>query len=143
MLLEKSLPEAVAAEVKEAELVDGCEGVDGAAEVVGREDDGGDASSRGPWSVVRELSIDTRRVDIQTGTLMWCPFVSVLAALLKAAIRSALIHRSVKPPIFSCFGDLALAIGENFEKYLMYAMSMLQSTNELSARAIEAYSGIF
>ncbi|TQE01831.1 hypothetical protein C1H46_012631 [Malus baccata] len=75
-------------------------------------------------------------------------------------LSSNQLHRSVKPPIFSCFGDLALAIGENFEKYLMYAMPMLQSAAELSAHTsgvdddmieytntlrngiMEAYSGI-
>jgi importin subunit beta-1 len=71
------------------------------------------------------------------------------------------LHRSVKPRIFSCFGDIALAIGEHFEKYLTYAMLMLQSAAEISVQSadqeveipeytnqlrngiIEAYSGIF
>ncbi|KAB1201144.1 Importin subunit beta-1 [Morella rubra] len=84
----------------------------------------------------------------------------VMTQLLKD-LSSNQLHRSVKPPIFSCFGDIALAIGENFEKYLMYAMPMLQSAAELSAHIsgadddmleytnslrngiLEAYSGIF
>jgi hypothetical protein len=37
----------------------------------------------------------------------------------------------VKPPIFSCFGDIALATCEIFEKYLPYAMLMLQEAAEL------------
>ncbi|CAL9159452.1 unnamed protein product [Musa hybrid cultivar] len=51
-------------------------------------------------------------------------------------LSSNQLHRSVKPPIFSCLGDIALAIGENFEKYLIYAMPMLQSAAELSAHAV-------
>ncbi|CAL4982818.1 unnamed protein product [Urochloa decumbens] len=71
------------------------------------------------------------------------------------------LRRSIKPLVFSCFGDIALAIGENFEKYLIYAMPMLQSaadnsghrainltdddfayTNQLRSGILEAYSGI-
>ncbi|KAL5719700.1 Importin subunit beta-1 [Ranunculus cassubicifolius] len=49
-------------------------------------------------------------------------------------LSSGMLHRSVKPPIFSCFGDIALAIGVNFEKYLGYAMQMMQGASEICAR---------
>ncbi|CAN1250825.1 Importin subunit beta-1 [Linum perenne] len=83
----------------------------------------------------------------------------IMTQLLKD-LSSNQLHRSVKPPIFSCLGDIALAIGQDFEKYLMYAMPMLQSAAELSAHTtgaddemieytnslrngiLEAYSGI-
>ncbi|KAK4480518.1 hypothetical protein RD792_013594 [Penstemon davidsonii] len=89
------------------------------------------------------------------------PYCDGIMTQLLKDLSSNQLHRSVKPPIFSCFGDIALAIGENFEKYLMYAMPMLQSAAELSARTsgaddemteytnllrngiLEAYSGIF
>ncbi|PIN21419.1 Karyopherin (importin) beta 1 [Handroanthus impetiginosus] len=89
------------------------------------------------------------------------PYCDGIMTLLLKDLSSNQLHRSVKPPIFSCFGDIALAIGENFEKYLMYAMPMLQSAAELSAHTssvddemieytnllrngiLEAYSGIF
>ena len=89
------------------------------------------------------------------------PFCDGIMTHLLKNLSSSQLHRSVKPPIFSCFGDIALAIGENFEKYLMYAMPMLQGAAELSAQAanqddevieyynqlrigiLEAYSGIF
>lgn len=88
------------------------------------------------------------------------PYCDGIMTQLLKDLSSNQLHRSVKPPIFSCFGDIALAIGENFEKYLMYAMPMLQSAAELSARTagaddemleytnllrngiLEAYSGI-
>lgn len=89
------------------------------------------------------------------------PYCDGIMTQLLKNLSSNQLHRSVKPPIFSCFGDIALAIGENFEKYLMYAMPMLQSAAELSAHTsgadddlmeytnslrngiLEAYSGIF
>ncbi|KAF9602487.1 hypothetical protein IFM89_028501 [Coptis chinensis] len=88
------------------------------------------------------------------------PYCDGIMTQLLKDLSSDRLHRSVKPPIFSCFGDIALAIGENFEKYLMYAMPMLQSAAELSAHTpgfdeemtdytnllrdgiLEAYSGI-
>ncbi|KAM7268122.1 hypothetical protein ACFE04_010288 [Oxalis oulophora] len=89
------------------------------------------------------------------------PYCDGIMTQLLKDLSSNQLHRSVKPPIFSCFGDIALAIGDNFEKYLMYAMPMLQSAAELSANTsgaddemleytnslrngiLEAYSGIF
>ncbi|KAL2556263.1 Importin subunit beta-1 [Forsythia ovata] len=88
------------------------------------------------------------------------PYCDGIMTQLLKDLSSNQLHRSVKPPIFSCFGDIALAIGENFEKYLMYVMPMLQSAAELSAHTsgaddemieytnllrngiLEAYSGI-
>ncbi|VAI13944.1 unnamed protein product [Triticum turgidum subsp. durum] len=88
------------------------------------------------------------------------PYCDGIMTQLLKDLSSNQLHRSVKPPIFSCFGDIALAIGENFEKYLIYAMPMLQSAADLSAHTtatddemldytnqlrngiLEAYSGI-
>ncbi|XP_074291729.1 importin subunit beta-1-like [Silene latifolia] len=88
------------------------------------------------------------------------PYCDGIMTQLLKDLSSNQLHRSVKPPIFSCFGDIALAIGENFDKYLLYAMPMLQSAAELSAHTagaddemldytnllrngiLEAYSGI-
>ncbi|GKD62568.1 importin subunit beta-1-like protein [Tanacetum coccineum] len=36
---------------------------------------------------------------------------------------------------FSCFGDVALAIGEHFEKYVPYAMPMMQGVAEVCTQA--------
>ncbi|XVF51030.1 hypothetical protein PTKIN_Ptkin04bG0150700 [Pterospermum kingtungense] len=83
----------------------------------------------------------------------------IMTQLLKN-LSSNQLHCSVKPPIFSCFGDIALAVGVYFEKYLMWGMSALQRAAELSTHTagddelieytnslrngiLEAYSGIF
>lgn len=89
------------------------------------------------------------------------PYCDGIMTQLLKDLSSNQLRRSVKPPIFSCFGDIALAIGEHFEKYLVYAMPMLQGAAELSAQPsvgddemidynnqlrsgiFEAYSGIF
>ncbi|XP_071738286.1 importin subunit beta-1-like [Rutidosis leptorrhynchoides] len=88
------------------------------------------------------------------------PFCDNIMTLLLKDLSSADLHRSVKPPIFSCFGDVALAIGEHFEKYVPYAMPMMQGAaevcaqidtndeemveygNQLKRSIFEAYSGI-
>ncbi|KAL5974971.1 Importin subunit beta-1 [Asimina triloba] len=62
------------------------------------------------------------------------PFCDGIMTHLLKDLSNSLLHRSVKPPIFSCFGDIALAINEQFEKYLPYAMPMLQGAAELCAQ---------
>lgn len=89
------------------------------------------------------------------------PYCDGIMTQLLKDLSSSELHRSVKPPIFSCFGDIALAIGEQFDKYLKYAMPMLQGAAEVSAQVagrddetmeytnqlrngiLEAYSGIY
>ncbi|XP_051142543.1 importin subunit beta-1-like [Andrographis paniculata] len=89
------------------------------------------------------------------------PYCDGIMTHLLKDLSSSQLHRSVKPPIFSCFGDIALTIGDNFAKYLMYAVPMLQSAAEVSVHTsgvddemieytnllrngiLEAYSGIF
>ncbi|XP_051130682.1 importin subunit beta-1-like [Andrographis paniculata] len=62
------------------------------------------------------------------------PYCDGIMALLLKDLQSSELHRSVKPPIFSCFGDIALAIGEHFEKYIGYALPMMQSAAEMCAQ---------
>lgn len=62
------------------------------------------------------------------------PYCDRIMNLLVKDLSSEELHRSVKPPIFSCFGDIALAIGEHFEKYVPYALQMMQGAAELCSR---------
>lgn len=66
------------------------------------------------------------------------PFCDGIMTNLLKDLSNPLLHRSVKPPIFSCFGDIALAIGDNFENYLKFAMPMLEGASEHCA-TLDAY----
>lgn len=88
------------------------------------------------------------------------PYCDGIMALLLNDLSSSELHRSVKPPIFSCFGDIALAIEQQFEKYVSFALPMMKSAaevcaqidntdedmveygNQLRRSIFEAYSGI-
>merc|ERR1712002_451475 len=68
------------------------------------------------------------------------------------------VHRTVKPQILSVFGDIALAVGPEFRKYLEHVLQtlmqasqaqvdrsdydMLDYLNELREGCLEAYTGI-
>jgi importin subunit beta-1 len=60
------------------------------------------------------------------------PYCDGIVTQLLQDLQSTQLHRSVKPPILSCFGDIALAVGVGFEKYLPYVVPMLQSATQLS-----------
>ena len=53
--------------------------------------------------------------------------------LLIQNLQSPVLHRNVKPAILSCFGDIALAIGGQFESYLNIAIMVLQQAGNMRA----------
>lgn len=59
-------------------------------------------------------------------------FMSVLLENLQSEVLS----RSVKIPVLSCFGDIALAIGPSFEPYLETTMTVLQQAGSLQANSV-------
>jgi len=86
------------------------------------------------------------------------PYCDEIISLLLRNLQNPALNRNVKPPILSCFGDIALAVGGHFEKYMQVTMSMLvqaSSTaidasnpdlvdylNQLREGIFEAYTGV-
>lgn len=86
------------------------------------------------------------------------PYCDEIVQLLLQDLQNPLLNRNVKPPILSCFGDLALAVSGEFVKYLNVVMTMLQQAstttvdtndidlvdylNQLREGIFEAYTGI-
>ncbi|XP_053983431.1 importin subunit beta-1 isoform X2 [Hylaeus anthracinus] len=86
------------------------------------------------------------------------PYCDEIMTLLLENLGNNTVHRSVKPQIFSVFGDIALSIGPDFKKYLDVVLQtlaqasqanvdrndydMIDYLNELREGVLEAYTGI-
>ncbi|RWS17422.1 importin subunit beta-1-like protein [Dinothrombium tinctorium] len=86
------------------------------------------------------------------------PYCDEIMTLLMANLSDTNVNRSVKPLILSAFGDIALAIGPEFSKYLDVVLTALMHAsqlqvdkndydlvdylNELRENCLEAYTGI-
>lgn len=90
------------------------------------------------------------------------PYCDGLVGCILESLSSPTLNRSVKPPLLSSFGDFALALEEDFVRYLEPAMAILQQAatacavvdtnavdeemveymNTLREAIIEAYTGI-
>lgn len=86
------------------------------------------------------------------------PYCDEIMGVLVDSLKDVTIDRYVKPPVISCFGDIALAIGGAYEPYLqLSAMMLMQASttqapdddddlieyvNTLRKSILEAYTGI-
>lgn len=59
------------------------------------------------------------------------PFSEELFKCLIQLLMNQVLHRSVKPPILSTFGDVALAIGGDFTRFLEHGMTMLNNASRI------------
>lgn len=59
------------------------------------------------------------------------PYCDTWIQILFNNLSSATLSRSVKPPILSSFGDIALALGSGFEPYLPATMTVLAQASTL------------
>lgn len=86
------------------------------------------------------------------------PFCDEIMTILLENLSNNDVHRLVKPTILSVFGDVALAVGTDFKKYLEVVLQtlmqasqaqvdrtdydMIDYLNELREGCLEAYTGI-
>ncbi len=86
------------------------------------------------------------------------PYCDEIMAILLENLSNNEVHRLVKPNILSVFGDVSLAVGVEFKRYLEHVLQMLMQAsqaqvdrsdydmidylNELREGCLEAYTGI-
>ncbi|OZJ04304.1 hypothetical protein BZG36_03160 [Bifiguratus adelaidae] len=86
------------------------------------------------------------------------PYCHTFMNYLIQNLQSPILHRNVKPAILSCFGDIAMAIGGNFDQFLEVVMlvllqagqmridpnnyDMADYANQLHEGILEAYTGV-
>ena len=86
------------------------------------------------------------------------PYCDEIMSAVIEALQNSALHRTVKPPVLSCFGDIALAITSQYEPYLQVSLMMLlqaaqtrapdddddliEYVNLLREGILEAYTGL-
>lgn len=86
------------------------------------------------------------------------PYCDQIMTSLVAAIQNENVSRDVKPAVLAAFGDIAMALGNGYEKYLKFSASILYQAsqtpmdtddqdlidyhNELRSNIIDSYAGI-
>jgi len=67
------------------------------------------------------------------------PYCDEIVTVLLQDLQNPALHRNVKPPILSCFGDIALQIGQEFIKYLGLVMNMLSQAAQTTVPDVNDY----
>ncbi|KAG4304322.1 hypothetical protein PORY_002297 [Pneumocystis oryctolagi] len=70
------------------------------------------------------------------------PYCDSFMTHLLQNLQSSILHPNVKPVILSCFGDIALAIGSGFIKYLEVVMQLLQQASTIYSTPDQGYEMI-
>lgn len=83
--------------------------------------------------LLENLGVGTRRPDGSDP-----PGSGVVDGVLCVLIQNENVHRSVKPLILSAFGDIALAIGGEFKKYLEIVLDTLQQASQAQVDKVRA-----
>mmetsp|Transcript_4249 Transcript_4249/g.12538 ORF Transcript_4249/g.12538 Transcript_4249/m.12538 type:complete len:859 (-) Transcript_4249:475-3051(-) len=61
------------------------------------------------------------------------PYCDEMVHCLLEDLQNPALNRQVKPAVLSCFGDIALAVGANFVKYLPSTLQMLEQASRTKA----------
>lgn len=56
------------------------------------------------------------------------PYCDPVMSILLSNLQSVTVSRELKPQILMAFGDIALALGDNFEKYLPHVLGVRPCT---------------
>ncbi|KAG1660011.1 hypothetical protein FOA52_009831 [Chlamydomonas sp. UWO 241] len=71
------------------------------------------------------------------------PYCDDIMSLLVQNLGCEDVHRTIKPQILSAFGDIALVVGDKFEKYLEAVLRVLKQAMQLSISAAQSGDGDF
>jgi len=61
------------------------------------------------------------------------PYCDSIMSAVMQSLQNQQLHRSVKPPLISCFSDIALAIGAAYEPYLQHSLMMMMQASQTRA----------
>lgn len=76
--------------------------------------------------------------NVEEGILPQCDEVM---SILVTNLGREDVHRTIKPQILSSFGDIALVVGEKFDKYVDAVLRVLKQAMALSVQSAQAAGG--